>query len=327
MKVSLLSIAVRIGQERLTLEEVVNSFGKNLKKAKKNCGTEQLFKFGDSQDLVDIAHGATTEAINSANLSPKNISGIFSAGGLMTANYSMPDFSRQVGQSLGISDIPMMTINSGCVSGLQLLQITHSQLIADSSEGKTSNYLLCIGDKTSVLLNKRSWETESLFSDALTALILSNDPGLKSKYHIQRVGTRAIDYGDIFIMKFKNPLLDPQARYEMDGESTFEFAIKFTFPVFLGILGIDHFPQDAYLIPHQASGLILEHIIGINNLNRRNVYTQGINRFGNTASASCFIGLDDALKREEIQFNQEVYLFAFGAGLNVGAAHLIPNLG
>ena len=107
----------------------------------------------------------------------------------------------------------------------------------------------------------------------------------------------------------------------MNGNATYEFATQKAFTEILKMLDLKELPSDTYLISHQASIRILNSICDFNNLNKNQVYFDGV-KTGNNTGASVFMGLEDTLNRNLAKDYSQIMLGAFGAELQTSAAIL-----
>lgn len=325
MKANLVGLSTRLGSKVVMPQEIADRFGKPLRRVER-CGISALHRFSGDESLEDFATDTTIEAVSKAGIYLRDIGGIYASVGGPNTEYLMPGLARVVGKKLEVKEIPMITLGMGCVGGIQVLQTAYNQLVLDSLEGRTGNYVIITGDHTSRCLDETSWETAPLFSDGVVSVVLSNQIN-NAPYSVVKVGSKTLD-GDIFSMKVLNPSTRQElkkATFEMNGEQVFSFATFDAYPAILRILGLTELPANCYFIPHQASALILEHIQGRNNIPQDRIYKDGIRTIGNLSGASVYFGLKDVLEKK-LAPNQDIILGAFGAELAVGAAYLKNNL-
>jgi 3-oxoacyl-[acyl-carrier-protein] synthase-3 len=109
----------------------------------------------------------------------------------------------------------------------------------------------------------------------------------------------------------------------MRGKEVFEFAvIKGTEIVeeLLSECGIEK-QLIKYIVPHQANVNIIKEISKRLDLDY-NKFFVNLEKYGNTASASVFIGLDELIASGRVETNDLIILVAFGGGLSWGATLL-----
>jgi 3-oxoacyl-[acyl-carrier-protein] synthase-3 len=223
-----------------------------------------------------------------------------------------------------------MNIGMGCAGGVQALQATYNQLIADSAQGKTSYYLVVAGDHTSRMLDKSSWKTAILFSDGVTAAIVTNDATLKGGYTVERVASETYAGESVDVINLPNALALKEGeirscyQLHMRGRGVFEFGTRIA-PRVKALSGIERF-NNVYIIPHQANIRMLNELVPAFDVRPDQLYTDGITRIGNISGAACFLGLEDIIANDDLRGDADTVLMcAFGAELQVAAAVLKPR--
>jgi 3-oxoacyl-[acyl-carrier-protein] synthase III len=234
-----------------------------------------------------------------------------------SGEYMMPGFARMVGDAMGLSNIPMHTVASGCAGGVSALVIAKRYM---SEESPDSSYLVVAGEQTSSVLNPDDWGTY-LFSDGAAALVLTKKD--VRGFKVRKTGSKALpsELG-LYSMVLRNPFLsEDDPKFEMEGRKVFAFASREVYPAMLELVGLDRLPNDCYLIPHQPSRRILEHIKKHNGLMDDQMLCDGI-MHGNMGAASVFSGLDVERRGGFLARYKHVLLGGFGAELVVSAAYL-----
>jgi 3-oxoacyl-[acyl-carrier-protein] synthase-3 len=222
-------------------------------------------------------------------------------------------------------------IGMGCAGGVQALQAAYNQVVVDSLAGKTSYYLVVAGDHTSRMLDKASWKTAILFSDGVSAALLTNDKSLSTRgYSIDRVASETYAGESVDVINLPNALALEQgcerATYQlhMRGRGVFEFGTRIA-PRVRSLSGLNSF-ENTYIIPHQANIRMLNELIPAFGVKPEQLYTDGITRIGNISGAACFLGLEDVMRNPQICNDATtVLLCAFGAELQVATAVLTPR--
>jgi len=323
MIVNLAGLTVKKGSHVISAEEIAEKHNKPLRRVQR-CGIKNLYRFSENEKLEDVLADVSEAAIERAGFSLNEINGVYSCVGSSTSRHLMPGPARVVGENIGLKNIPMITLSMGCVGGVHALQAAYNQIVADSSEGRDGNYLVLAGDHTSRILDDGNWETAPLFSDGVAVLVVTNIK--RGDYAIKKVRASSVSGQGLYSMRIKNPDTrdDGKLVFEMSGKDTFELATRQAFPEILRILELSEMPDDVYFIPHQASGLILEHMIGINNLDPDNVYTDGIRQVGNMGSASIYFSLED-VHRKNLSGDKRIIIGAYGAESQIGVVELRRN--
>jgi 3-oxoacyl-[acyl-carrier-protein] synthase-3 len=313
-----------LGSAEVTLEEVGERFklsGAQLRKLQRKCGPRRLYRYARGESVEQCALDACRTAIRNAALSPGDISGIYASTGGPAGEYVLPDLARILALRMELKEIDTIGIGIGCVGGIDCILAARNRLIVDRLEGRPANYLVVCGDQAALTHGAMDRTTAFIFSEGAACFVLSNEA--RAGFRIDRIGSVSAG-GDPFCMRLKNAHVDPYAKFEMEGEAVYEFAIKTALPTISNVLGLVRIPADTYCIFHQANLSILRQMATQADLDSDMVYFDGIREVGNTSGASVMFGLADATKKGYVRQASQVLLGAFGVGLKVGAALLAP---
>ena len=308
----------------MSLEEIGRRFelsGSQLRKLQRKCGPRSLYKYSRGESVEQCALDACRTAINNASLSPEDISGIYASTGGPVSEYALPDLARILALRMELNEIDTIGISMGCVGGIDGILAARNRLIVDSLEGRPANYLVVCGDQAGLTHRATDRATAFLFSEGVACFVLSNQA--RAGFRIDRINAVSAA-GDPFCMRLKNAHVESRAKFEIEGEAVYEFAVKTALPTISKVLGLERIPADTYCIFHQASLSILRQMATQADLADDMVYFDGIRQIGNTSGASVMFGLDDATKKGYFRQANRVLLGTFGVGLKVGAALLSP---
>jgi 3-oxoacyl-[acyl-carrier-protein] synthase-3 len=329
MEVSIVGVAHRLGSTTVKASEIESMFEREPGTIQGLSGVSQLHKIGADEDLVSLSAEACLEVLREVKIPLEEITGIFSSCN-PTTDYLIPSLAPLVAARLGLSHIMACNIGMGCAGGVQALQAAYNQLVVDSVNGKTSYYFVVAGDHTSRMLDKSSWKTAILFSDGVTAALVTNDPQLRGGYKINKVTSETYAGESVDVINLPNALAiqegTPRAEYQlhMRGRGVFEFGTRIA-PRVKTLSGINKF-EDVYIIPHQANIRMLNELIPAFEIRQSQLYTDGITRIGNISGAACFLGLEDIMRNPTLcEGLGTVLLCAFGAELQVAVAVLTPR--
>jgi 3-oxoacyl-[acyl-carrier-protein] synthase-3 len=329
MAASIIGAAHRLGSTVIKAAEIEESFHKEPGTIQGLCGVSQLHKISPDEDLVSLAAEACIEVLRETAVPIQMVSGIFSSCN-PTTDYLIPSLAPLVAARLGLSHITACSVGMGCAGGVQALQAIYNQLAVDTQNGKTSYYLLVTGDHTSRMLDKSSWKTAILFSDGVSAVLVTNDVQCTGGFKVQRVCSETYAGESVDVINLPNALAQQEgierATYQlhMRGRGVFEFGTRIA-PRVRALSGISSF-EDVYIIPHQANIRMLNELIPSFQVKPEQLYTDGITRIGNISGAACFLGLEDIMRNPAMkQGAGTVLLCAFGAELQVAVAVLTPN--
>ena len=329
MSVNILGVSRRLGSTIIKASEIEQDFEREPGTILGLTGVSQLHKISPEEDLVSLSADACRDVLAKLDLPLEKVTGIFSSCN-PTTDYLMPTLAPLIAAKLGLTHLLALNIGMGCAGGVQALQATYNQLIADSAQGKTSYYLVVAGDHTSRMLDKSSWKTAILFSDGVTAALVTNDDSIKGGFKIERVASETYAGESVDVINLPNALAlkegEVRSCYQlhMRGRGVFEFGTRIA-PRVKALSGIERF-NNVYIIPHQANIRMLNELVPAFEVRPDQLYTDGITRIGNISGAACFLGLEDVIADSNLTGDADTVLMcAFGAELQVAVAVLKPR--
>lgn len=326
MAVNIVGVARRLGSTVIKASEIELLFEREPGTILGLSGVSQLHKIAPEEDLVSLSAHACIDALSKVDVPLSKVTGIFTSCN-PTTDYLIPSLAPLVASKLGLSHLLALNIGMGCAGGVQALQAAYNQLVVDSLAGKTSYYLVIAGDHTSRMLDKSSWKTAILFSDGVTAAVVTNDPDIPGGFTVERVASETYAGESVDVINLPNALaLDDggqRSSYQlhMRGRGVFEFGTRIA-PRVRVLSGLECF-DNVYIIPHQANIRMLNELVPAFEVKPEQLYTDGITRIGNISGAACFLGLEDVMENPSLRgAAPTVLLCAFGAELQVAAAVL-----
>ena len=329
MAVNVVGVARRLGKTVIKAAEIEALFERDPGTIQGLSGVSQLHKIGPDEDLVSLSAQACTDALNVANVPLAKVTGVFTSCN-PTTDYLIPSLAPLVAAKLGLTHLLALNIGMGCAGGVQALQAAYNQVAVDSLQGKTSYYLVVAGDHTSRMLDKSSWKTAILFSDGVTAAVVTNDESIPGGFSVERVASETYAGESVDVINLPNALAmedgAERAGYQlhMRGRGVFEFGTRIA-PRVRALSGLECFDK-VYIIPHQANIRMLNELVPAFEVRPDQLYTDGITRIGNISGAACFLGLEDVMSNPSLRNGAEtVLLCAFGAELQVAVAVLTPR--
>ncbi len=313
----ILGIGSSLGSRRITNKDLESRLSLSAEQIESKTGIKHRFHCDPvRENLYVLMTSAVDQALNSANIPVERIDGVFSACN-PTGELLLPNTSTIVASLLNMGAFYNGGNGVGCSGGLIALDMAFNKLEKDSRQGRIRNYLVITGDQTSAMIESGSSD-EMLFSDGASALILSNDRNTEEYYRVEDVDN--ITYhkkANALKLRRDHPIL------EHDGGAVYTFAIR-SMSSILDMLGVDKFPEETYLIPHQANLRIINRLTEAIDPNL--VYREGIVNIGNTSPASVFIGLEE-VNRKRLSPYDNIVLATFGEGLTIAMAKLKANFG
>ena len=136
--------------------------------------------------------------------------------------------------------------------------------------------------------------TAFLFSEGMACFVVSNQEN--AGYRIDGINCTSVA-GDPFVMSLRNAHVQPDAKFDMQGEAVYNFAVKQALPKLPTVLGLDAIPDDAYCIFHQASLSILRQLALQADLDEQRMYYDGVREIGPLQSQR-YVASGDRFTRE-----------------------------
>ena len=325
MNVRIVGLSHRLGSTIIDAESIENHFKREPGTIANLSGVSRLHRISEGEDLVTMAKDACLDAIKNASVELSQVTGIFSSCN-PTTDFLIPTLAPLVAAKLGISHVQACNIGMGCAGGVQALQAAYNQSMVDSLRGVTSYYLVVAGDHISRMLDKESWKTAILFSDGISATLITNDPKSTAGFIIEHIASETYAGESVDVINLPNALAQKgeynrtEIMLHMRGRGVFEFGTRIA-PRLRVLSGLESF-KDCYIIPHQANIRMLNELLPTMEIRADQLYTDGITKIGNISGAACFLGLEDMVKRNLDNNCERVLLCAFGAELQVAVAVL-----
>jgi 3-oxoacyl-[acyl-carrier-protein] synthase III len=325
MQIRITGVAHRLGSDIVDAETLENYFKKDPGTIESLSGVSRLHRMAPGEDLVTLARDAALDALAAANVSLDKVTGIFSSCN-PTTDYLIPSLAPMVAAKLNLSHILACNVGMGCAGGVQALQATFNQLLADEARGKVSTYVLVTGDHISRMLDKESWKTAILFSDGISAVVVTNDPAATGGFVIEHVASECYAGESVDVINLPNSLATREGEsptvclLQMRGRGVFEFGTRIV-PRVKELSGVTDFSK-FFIIPHQANVRMLNELPTPFGIRDEQLYTDGITKIGNISGAACFLGLEDVMNRGLANEAEKILLCAFGAELQVAVAVL-----
>jgi 3-oxoacyl-[acyl-carrier-protein] synthase-3 len=267
----------------------------------------------------DLAIKAGLNCLEKANFPVEQVQGIILS--TSSPDRVQPPTATRTQAGLGAPGAFAFDINSVCAGS------SYGICLADSMirSGRFDNLLFIAAEMYSKILNPNDFSTLPYFGDGAAAILFVSGNGDKGVQHSclgsdghlwDTVGV----FGGGTMIPF-NRLTNPNAIYlKMNGRAVYEFAMKRGTEVLARLAeetGISLDEVDCFIC-HQANINILKGISSTLNIPFEKFYVN-LDRYGNTASASVIIALDEAIGSNMIREGSLVATVAFGGGLNYGS--------
>lgn len=274
---------------------------------------------GDDECTSDLAARAAVKCLEKIDFSPERIDGIVVS--TSSPDRIQPATATRVQHLIGAKNAFAFDINSVCSGS------TYGIALADSmiKSGQCRNLLFIASEVYSKILNKKDFSTYPFFGDGAGCILFraDNDSGRVLSSRLKTNGMKSDTIcvpGGGTMMPFEK-MKDPRSAYfKMKGKHVFSFAVEKGSEIILELLKETGIPVDKIncFICHQANINIILGIAENIDVPVEKFYVN-LFRYGNTASASVLIALDDAITRGIAKKGNLIVTAAFGGGLSWGA--------
>ena len=267
----------------------------------------------------DLAIEAGRACLRKANFSPEKIQGVLLS--TSSPDCVQPPTAARAQAGLGVPQAFAFDINSVCSGS------AYGICMADAliRSGRFENILFIAAEMYSKILNPNDFGTTPYFGDGAGAILFEAGKSDRGVLH-SCLGTdgHLSDELGVFGGGTLNPyarLANPNSIYlKMNGRAVKEFALKRGPEIIRRLAnkaGILLSEVDCFVC-HQANVNILRELSNILKVSFDKFFVN-LDRYGNTASASVVIALDEAIETDMIHEDSLVMTVAFGGGLSYGA--------
>ena len=272
------------------------------------------------EDIVDLMHVASTQALAAACLSARDLQAIVVA--TVSGDYYFPSTACLLQARLGVDTIPAFDVGAACAGFVYGMSVVHSY----AKSGEYGRMLLVGADALSTMVNWQDRSTCVLFGDGAGAVVLDTQPGERGLLSTVIESSGAL-WELLSVRSGQRQTFDQEGTLpegwgiQMKGPELFKVAVRSLSDVACKALeraGLT--PTDVHLmIPHQANLRIIQAVADRMGVGMDKVYCN-VQRFGNTSAASIPIALDEAVREGKIHDNDIIVLNACGGGLTWGAS-------
>ena len=276
----------------------------------------------------ELAHKATLNALEASGLRETDIEFIICT--TQTPEHFFPGTGCYIQARLGIPGVPSLDVRDQCTGFLYGLSIADAYIRL----GQYQTILLVITEihSTGIEWCDNGRHVSFLFGDGAGAVILGGSDSDKRGI----LGTQLHadgSFADELCLSAPGTGYDPWISHEMidqglhfprmNGKVVFKEAVSCMTRVSKAILKEHHMSiEDVdYFIPHQANMRITEAVVKLTGMNPGKV-DNSIRKYGNCASASVPISLDESVRDGRIQPGDTVLMSTFASGFTWGAALL-----
>jgi 3-oxoacyl-[acyl-carrier-protein] synthase-3 len=274
----------------------------------------------DDECTSDLGVKAAQKALSDANILIDEIDLIIVA--TLSPDYIFPSTACIIQKKIGAT-CPAFDIGAAC-SGLLFALSTAKSFI---SSGQYKNVLVIAAEKVSSFIDYTDRGTCVLFGDGASAIILSDEPGLKGSIEVGEIilgsdgkmhGSLEIPAGGCVFPASSTSIEKKSHFLQMDGGVVFKHAIQRmtgSIKECLEKSGLREEDVD-YFIPHQANDRIINALLKRFSIGAERVH-KSLENTGNTCAASIGICLDQYLDQKG-RIDENILLTTFGAGFTWG---------
>lgn len=267
----------------------------------------------------DLAIKAARTCLDRTGFPAERIDGIILS--TSSPDRMQPATATRVQYELGATSAFAFDINSVCSGS------TYGISLADSliRSGQCETVLFVAAEMYSKILCKKDFSTSPFFGDAAGAILFrAGNSGRGVLHSLLKTdgsanGAVCVPAGGTMMPyeKMTNPRL---AYFRMNGTAVYDFAVSRGTEIILNLIqaaGLCVADIDS-VICHQANINIIQEISCRTGIQFGKFFIN-IHRYGNTASASVLVALDEAVTGKVINKGNLVVTVAFGGGLSWGA--------
>lgn len=267
----------------------------------------------------DLAIEAGRACLRKAKFPPEKVQGIVLS--TSSPDCVQPPTAARAQAGLGVPQAFAFDMNSVCSGS------TYGICVADAliRSGRFENILFIAAEMYSKILNPNDFGTAPYFGDGAGAILFEAGDSGRGVLH-SCLGTDGHMSGELGV--FGGGTLNPFARLsnpnsiylKMNGRAIREFALKRGPEIVKRLAsetGVSLDEVDCFIC-HQANVNILRELSADLHVSFEKFFVN-LDRYGNTASASVVIALDEAIEAGVIGEGSLVVTVAFGGGLSYGA--------
>lgn len=273
-----------------------------------------------NQCTSDLALEAARRCLAQADIAESRVEAIMVS--TSSPDRMLPATAARLQYLLGAFNAFAFDINSVCSGSTFGIAMAHSLI----RSGMCTNVLFVAAEVYSRILNPSDFATFPYFGDGAGAIFFESQDGSRAGVLESVLGTDGSGCDTICVpgggtmLPFDRMEDSKSAYFQMKGREVYNFAIEKGTEVIVGLLDKARVDADQIkcFICHQANVNIVLKIAEQLGINEQKFF-MNLFRYGNTASASVLIALDEAIARAVIRPGDLVVTAAFGGGLSWGA--------
>ena len=307
--------------EKIISNEDLTQFSPEARKLiAEKTGVQTRRHAGEAECTSDLAISAARKCLQKVDFLPENIQGIVLS--TSSPDRMQPATATRVQHELGAKNAFAFDINSVCSGGSFGITVVDSLI----QSGKFQSILLIAAEMYSKILSTKDFSTYPFFGDGAGAVLFQAGNGCSSGVLHSCLGTDGSRSDTICVpgggtmLPFEKMPGPRSAYFRMRGEEVFAFTMDKGPKIIRRLLEEAGVATDEVkcFICHQANINILHGIAGLLGIPKEKFFVN-LDRYGNTASASVLIALDEAVSQGRLVQGDLAVIATFGGGLSWGA--------
>ena len=272
----------------------------------------------ESECTSDLAYQACARCLGKIGFDPLKIDGIILS--TSSPDRLQPATAARVQHLLNARVAFALDVNAVCSGGVYALHLADSLI----RSGRHKHILVVAAEIYSRYLNPKDFSTYPYFGDGAGAVLLGagEQPGiLASELGADGSGAELIRVPAGGTMMPFSQMKSPEDRFfKMSGREVFDFAVSKGPAIAQSVLASCKLKASdiRWFISHQANINIVNEIASRLEAPVER-FAVNLDKYGNTASASTLIALDELIDGGQMARGDLMVLFAFGGGLTWGA--------
>ncbi len=265
-------------------------------------------RIAKEESVVEMAKGASLEALESARMDPEDLDLILVA--TLTPEKRFPSTACLLQAELGNKKGYAFDLSAACSGFIYALEVADGLL----KSGKAGKALVVGVEKLSEIVDWSDRSTCVLFGDGAGAVVLE-----RSEDESDILASKMFSDGSLWDILYA----DNCGYIKMKGRELFKVAVRNMEEACRKVLeeaGVS--PEEVDLvIPHQANVRIINSLMERLGIPKERAFVN-IDRYGNTSAASIPIALHEAVQEGRLKRGDLVLFTAMGGGLTWGATLL-----
>lgn len=304
--------------EKIVYNEDLTQFPQNfLHIISEKTGVNERRHAAEDQCTSDLAIEAAKICLKKINFKPKDVECIIVS--TSSPDRVQPATATRVQHKLGASKAFAFDINSVCSGSVYGLFLADSMIRSKSC----NNVLFIAAEVYSKITNKMDFSTYPYFGDGSGAVLLCSDnyPGIiKSILATDGSGSNTVCIPGGGTMKPHDRAKKNETYFKMNGKKVYDFAVSKGTEIIKELINKSKIDKDDVnqFVCHQANINIINSIAKNLGVPKEKFFVN-LNKYGNTASASVVIALDEVFQKKLTKKDDLVMTIGFGGGLSWGA--------